>query len=76
MAIARQKLQRIGNGIGLLLPAELLRETGIGVGDEVLVQAERGRVVITPLVADFDEMVTAADRFVAQHPNALEKLGE
>ncbi len=39
-------------------------------------QAERGRVVITAFDPDFDGMVAAADRFVARHPNALQKLAE
>lgn len=37
---------------------------------------EKGRVVITSLDPDFDALVAAADRFVADHPNALKKLAE
>lgn len=76
MAVASKKLQRIGNSTGVILPADLLREAGLGPGDEVVIQAERGRVVITVLDPDFDDLVCAADRFVAAHPNALRKLAE
>jgi putative addiction module antidote len=76
MGLARKKLQRIGNSTGIVLSADQLREAGLGQGDEVIVQVEKGRVVITALDPEFDEMVAAADRFVADHPNALKKLGE
>lgn len=76
MTIARRKLQRIGESTGVVLPAELLLEAGLSAGDEVVVQAERGRVVIAAFDPDFDAMVAAADRFVALHPNALRKLAE
>ena len=76
MSIARKKLQKIGNSTGIVLPAELLRDAGLRPGDEVVMQAERGRVIITVLDPDFDNMIAAADRFVARHPNALQKLAE
>jgi len=76
MPIAQKKLQRIGNSTGVVLSAELLREAGFHLGDEVLIQAERGRVVLTAIDPGFDEMVATADRFVSAHPNALKKLGK
>lgn len=76
MSVTRKKLQRIGNSTGVVLPAELLRDAGLRPGDEVVMQAERGRLIITVLDPDFDDMVAAADRFVARHPNALQKLAE
>ncbi|GEM_PF-686259 len=76
MGVARKKLQRIGNSTGLVLPVELLREAGMGRGEEVLLHVEDGRLIITRLDPAFDEMVAAADRFVAAHPNALRKLAE
>lgn len=76
MSVARKKLQRIGNSTGIVLPAALLREAGLRPGDEVVVQAERGRVTLSVLDPDFDAMVAAADRFVAHHPNALHELAE
>jgi putative addiction module antidote len=76
MALAHRKLQRIGNSTGIVISADLLREAGLAQGDEVIVRVEKGRVVITALDPDFDELVAAADRFVSDHPNALKKLGE
>lgn len=76
MAIARKKIQKIGNSRGVVLTADFLRDAGISPDAEVIILGERGRIVITALDPDFDAQVAAADRFVAQHPNALRKLGE
>ena len=76
MTLATKRLQRVGNSTGLLLPAELLRASGMARDDDVLVHAEEGRIVITRIDPDFDAMVNAADRFVAAHPNAIKKLAE
>lgn len=75
MSIAQKKLQRIGNSTGIVLSAEVLRDAGFQLGEEVIIVAERGRVVLTALDPGFDDMVAAADRFVGAHPNALKKLG-
>ncbi|NOY24315.1 MAG: AbrB/MazE/SpoVT family DNA-binding domain-containing protein [Oligoflexia bacterium] len=76
MGVARKKLQRVGNSTGLVLPVEILRAAGMSRGEDVLLHAEEGRLVITRLDPQFDEMIAAADRFVAAHPNALRKLAE
>ena len=76
MSIAHKTVQKIGNSAGIVLSAELLRAAGLHSGDAIIIQAERGRLTITPLDPAFDAMVLAADRFVAHHPNALKKLGE
>lgn len=76
MALAARKLQRIGNSTGVVLPADLLQASGMARDDGVLVQAETGRIVITRIDPAFDDMVAAADRFVAAHPNAIQKLAQ
>jgi putative addiction module antidote len=74
MGVARKKIQKIGNSAGVIVPRELLADSGMNAGDEVVMHAEKGRIVITRLDPDFDAMVDAADRFVALHSNALAKL--
>ena len=76
MSLKQKSLQRIGNSTGLILPQDLLQEAGLKRDDEVLVHAENGRITITRLDPEFDQMVAAADRFVAAHPNALRELAK
>jgi antitoxin MazE len=44
----RQRIVRIGNSRGVRLPATLLAETGLAEGDEVELQVETDRIVISP----------------------------
>ncbi len=41
-------LRRVGNSKGVILPAALLAQSGIG--DDIELTAEAGRIVITPAV--------------------------
>lgn len=76
MATTTKKLQRIGNSTGMTIPAKILKVTGMSVDDEVILVATPGRLEIIAFDSDFDVMVAAADSFIADHPNALKKLGE
>jgi antitoxin component of MazEF toxin-antitoxin module len=76
MSLTRKKLQRIGNSTGLTLPPEVLGASGMARDEEVIIVAKPGVITIKRLDPDFDAMVAAADRFVASHPNAIEKLGQ
>ena len=68
VALAQKTLQRIGNNTGLVLTTDLLKDADLEPDDEVLVHAEAGRIVITRLGPRFDDLVAAADRFVAAPP--------
>jgi antitoxin component of MazEF toxin-antitoxin module len=76
MALAHKTLQRIGNSTGLVLTTDLLRAAGLERDEHVLVHAEAGRITITKLDPQFDELIAAADRFVSAHPNAIRKLAQ
>lgn len=76
MSLAQRKLQRVGNSTGVVLPADILNESGLYRGAEVLVHAEKGRVTLTLVDPEFDDLCAIAERVIADHPNALRKLGE
>jgi putative addiction module antidote len=76
MPLARKKLQRLGNSTGVVIPADLLRTMGLAAGDEVVLHEENGKLSLIPFDSDFDQMLEAAERFVAAHPNALKTLAE
>lgn len=76
MPLAQRKLQRVGNSTGVILPAEVLAEAGLRRGSEVVVHAEKGRVTLTLVDPDFDALCAIAESVIADHPNALRKLGQ
>ncbi len=73
-----RKIFRTGNSMVVSLPAEVLEEIGLELGDEVTVAADResGRIIVTPTAlpgvrAGFVERV---DRFIEDYRPALETL--
>lgn len=43
----KTKIQRWENGLGILVPEELLDDLGLSVGDEVNVTLRKGSIIIT-----------------------------
>ena len=76
MAVARRRLQKIGNSTGVVVPAEMLREMGLAAGDEVVVRSEQGKLTVVPFDVEFDEQMAAAERFITDRANAMRKLAE
>ncbi len=76
MAISQKTIQRVGNSTGIILPPELLQAAGLHRGDAVILRVERGTIVITPMAPLRPEVMEAAERFIARHADALEKLAE
>lgn len=59
MACRTQKIQRVGNSAGILLPAEWLARKGLKPGATVQVDVTDQRVVILPDRKDREVKVTA-----------------
>jgi antitoxin MazE len=45
----RSALRRIGSSTGMIVPAAVLREAGLAVGQPLELVAENGRIVATPI---------------------------
>ncbi len=79
MTIKVQKLQKIGNSSGVLLPKDWLRSKGIKPGDRVRIEITETRVVILPTGKDREVKVSAkfakeVDQFLHRHRRILERL--
>jgi antitoxin MazE len=46
----KSALRKMGNSTGMILPKPVLDELGVGLGTEMHVVVENGRVVATPVV--------------------------
>lgn len=47
--ITQKKTFKIGNSVGVVLPARDTKKIGIEVGSEVCIDVEHGKIVIAPL---------------------------
>lgn len=74
-----QKVQKIGNSSGVLLPKDWLRAKGIKPGDKVRIEITETRVVILPTSKDREVKVSAkfakeVDQFLKRNRKILERL--
>lgn len=70
------KIRKVGNSLGVTLPAETARALNVREGDQVyLVQGSDGSFRITPYDPDFADAMEAAGSFMARYRNALRELG-
>jgi|JI10StandDraft_1071094.scaffolds.fasta_scaffold1092942_2 putative addiction module antidote len=74
MAVVHKQLQRVGNSTGVVLPPEVLREAGLERGDDILIQVERGRIVILPRVPLREDVLLAAEEVIARYGEVFDRL--
>ena len=48
----KSALRKMGNSTGMILPKSILEELGVGMGTEMDVVVDNGRVVATPVLRD------------------------
>ena len=70
------RIRQIGNSDGLTLRADQLREAGIARGDEVVVDARAGRIVITKAGSSYARAMDALDACVTRYDDTLRRLAK
>ncbi len=50
-------ISKWGNSLGIRIPIGIAKEAGIGLGSPVRVSAQKGRIVVEPVVFDLDSLV-------------------
>ena len=70
------RIRQIGNSDGLTLRADQLREAGIARGDEVVVDALAGRIVITKAGSSYARAMDALDACVTRYDDTLRRLAK
>ena len=70
------KIRQIGNSDGLTLRADQLRAAGIARGDEVVVDARDGRIVITKAESSYARAMDALDACMARYDETLRRLAK
>lgn len=76
MALALKSIQRVGNSSGVVLPPEILEEAGLERGDEIVIRAERGRIVISPRAPIRREVLRTAEAVIERYDEVFRKLAQ
>jgi putative addiction module antidote len=70
------KLRKIGNSVGVVLPAEALALMGAGLGDTVYLTKTVGGVRLTPYDPDFEKQMEVARKVMRKRRNLLRELAK
>jgi putative addiction module antidote len=68
------KLRQIGNSDGLTFRAEQLRQAGFMRGDEIVVDAQPGRIVLSKADSTYAKAMEALDACLARYDATLHRL--
>lgn len=75
--MVRLKVRKVGNSLGVTLPAEAARALKVQEGDQIfLTEAPGGSFRITPYDPEFADAMEAAESFMARYRNALRELAK
>ncbi len=70
------KIRRIGKSLGLVLPKALLRELGVGEGDQIYAVKASDGVLLTVHDPETLKVLENARDFMRRHAGAMKKLVE
>lgn len=70
------KIRKIGNGQGVTLSKDLLRQLGADIGDELFVANTPDGLQLSRFDPDFDQALDASRGFMDRFPNAMRKLAQ
>lgn len=69
-------LRKIGNSVGLIIPKEMLDRFGLKEGDELILEAKDGGMVLKPTDEEFARQIEIGRKFMDKYKVALQKLAE
>jgi putative addiction module antidote len=70
------KVRKVGNSLGVTLPAEAARALHVKDGDRLFLTEAPGGYRITPYDPDFAETMKIAEDFLSRYKNALRDLAK
>lgn len=76
MEARTRTLRQSGTSVTATIPPELLRASGMRAGDQVVLTAQEGRIVIEPGTRVSRDLAAFADRFVQRYREDLARLAE
>jgi putative addiction module antidote len=75
--MVKLKIRRVGNSLGVTLPAATARAMKVKEGDPVyLTEGADGSFRITPYDPEFGDAMEIAESFMARYRNALRELAK
>ena len=72
----KTKLRKIGNGLGILLPKDVIVRLRVGEGSTLTISDTEAGIELSPFDADFSAQVEAFRRTEPKHRNSYRELAK
>jgi len=69
-------VRKIGNSLGVILPARALQALHVREGDEIYLTEAPDGLTVTPFDPEFDETMKVAEGVMGRYRNALRELSK
>jgi len=74
--MAKLKVVKVGNSLGVILPKETVERLRVGKGDALNCVETRGGIELTPYDPGFEKKMAVARRVMRRYRNALRELAK
>jgi putative addiction module antidote len=74
--MSKVALRKVGSSFVATIPAELVQQLSLVEGQKLQVGKENGRIVLTPVTAELDDVARAHERLRKKYRSAFQKLAD
>ncbi len=74
--MVKLRIRKVGNSLGVTLPAETVKAMRVSDGDEIYLTETPGGFRLSPYDPEFAEAIDLAEGFMARYRNALRELAK
>jgi putative addiction module antidote len=69
-------IRRVGNGLSVILPAEMFAELGLSEGDEIVAKAGEGVIALSAAEPSFQRQMELAEEIMDEYAETLAELAK
>lgn len=69
-------LRKVGSSFVTTIPVDVIKDLRLRPGQKLHVSKENGRIVLTPVTAELDAVLTAQEKVIAKYRAAFQRLAD
>lgn len=69
-------LRKVGSSFVTTIPADVVQNLHLREGQKLQVSKENGRIVLTPVTAEFEAVMEAHEKVIAKYRAAFQRLAD
>lgn len=69
-------LRKVGSSFVTTIPVDVVKDLRLHAGQKLQVSKENGRIVLTPVTAELDAVLSAQEKVIAKYRAAFQRLAD